>query len=132
MAPRVLYVEDSIDNLVLVRRILRAAGFELLEATSAREGIEVAEQQIPDLILMDVNMPEMDGLAATEHLRQNPALSHVPIIALTANLMRNVLDEALEAGCDGYIAKPITVDDLPKQIMSYLENGRTRGDNSVP
>jgi two-component system cell cycle response regulator DivK len=132
MAPRVLYVEDSIDNLVLVRRILRAAGFELIEATSAREGIDVAEQQIPDLILMDVNMPEMDGLTATAHLRQNPALSHVPIIALTANLMRNVLDEALEAGCDGYIAKPITVDDLPKQIMSYLENGRTREDNSFP
>jgi two-component system cell cycle response regulator DivK len=125
MTPRVLYIEDSIDNLVLVRRILRAAGFELLEATSAREGIAVAEQQIPDLILMDINMPEMDGLAATMQLRQNPALSHVPIIALTANLMRNVLNQALEAGCDGFIAKPITVDDLPKQIMSHLENGRT-------
>jgi two-component system cell cycle response regulator DivK len=132
MAPRVLYIEDSMDNLVLVRRILRASGFELLEATSAREGIAVAEQQIPDLILMDINMPEMDGLTATAQLRQNPALSHIPIIALTANLMRNVLDEALEAGCDGYIAKPITVDDLPKQIMSYLENGRTREDNSFP
>jgi two-component system cell cycle response regulator DivK len=127
MAPRVLYIEDSMDNLVLVRRILRASGFELLEATSAREGIAVAEQQIPDLILMDINMPEMDGLTATAQLRQNPALSHIPIIALTANLMRNVLDQALEAGCDGYIAKPITVDDLPKQIMSYLENGRKRG-----
>jgi two-component system cell cycle response regulator DivK len=125
MVPRVLYIEDSIDNLVLVRRILRATGFELLEATSAREGIAVAEQEIPDLILMDINMPEMDGLTATMQLRQNPALNHVPIIALTANLMRNVLTEALEAGCDGYIAKPITVDDLPKQIMSYLENGRT-------
>ncbi len=132
MAPRVLYIEDSIDNLVLVRRILRAAGFELLEATSAREGIAVAEQQIPDLILMDINMPEMDGLAATVHLRQNSALSHVPIIALTANLMHNVLDQALEAGCDGYIAKPITVDELPKQIMSYLENGRKRGNNNLP
>jgi CheY-like chemotaxis protein len=127
MAPCVLYVEDSIDNLVLVRRILRAAGFELLEATSAKEGIAMAEQHIPDLILMDINMPEMDGLAATIHLRQNPALNHVPIIALTANLMRNVLDQALTAGCDGYIAKPITVDDLPKQIMSYLNNGRKQG-----
>jgi two-component system cell cycle response regulator DivK len=132
MAPRVLYIEDSMDNLVLVRRILRAAGFELLEATSAREGIAVAEQQIPDLILMDINMPEMDGLTATAHLRQNPALSHIPIIALTANLMRNVLNQALEAGCDGYIAKPITVDDLPRQIMSYLENGRKRGTNKLP
>ena len=122
--PRVLYIEDSIDNLILVRRVLRAAGFELLEATSAREGIDIAEKHLPDLILMDINMPEMDGLAATIRLRENPALNHIPIIALTANLMRNVLEQALAAGCDGYIAKPITVDDLPKQITSYLQNGR--------
>jgi two-component system cell cycle response regulator DivK len=127
MAPRVLYIEDSVDNLVLVRRVLRAAGFELLEATSAQEGIEVAEQQLPDLILMDINMPEMDGLAATIRLRQNPNLEPIPIIAMTANVMHNVLEKALAAGCDGYIAKPITVDDLPKQITAYLENGRKRG-----
>jgi len=125
MAPRVLYVEDSIDNLVLVRRVLKAAGFDLLEATSAKEGIEIAERDLPDLILMDINMPEMDGLAATIYLRSNPALTHVPIVALTANVMRDVLDEALAAGCDGYIAKPIKVDELPDQIMSYLRNGRS-------
>lgn len=124
MSPRVLYVEDSIDNLVLVRRVLRAAGFELLEATSAKAGIDIAEKHMPDLILMDINMPEMDGLQATIQLRQNPKLDHIPIIALTANLMHNVLEHALAAGCDGYIAKPITVDDLPKQITSYLTNGR--------
>ncbi|RPI92532.1 MAG: response regulator [Chloroflexi bacterium] len=126
MPPRVLYIEDSIDNLVLVRRVLRAAGFELLEATSAREGILAAEQHMPDLILMDINMPEMDGLTATAQLRQNAELEHIPIIALTANLMHNVLEKALHAGCDGYIAKPITVDDLPKQVMSFLQNGRQR------
>ena len=125
--PRVLYVEDSLDNLILVRRVLRAAGFELLEATSAREGIDIAEKELPDLILMDINMPEMDGLEATIRLRENHALDHIPIIALTANLMHNVLEQALTAGCDGYIAKPITVDDLPKQIMSYLQNGRKAG-----
>jgi two-component system cell cycle response regulator DivK len=126
MSPRVLYVEDSIDNLVLVRRVLRAAGFELLEATSAKAGIDIAEKHVPDLILMDINMPEMDGLQATIQLRQNPKFDHIPIIALTANLMHNVLEQALAAGCDGYIAKPITVDDLPKQITCYLENGRKR------
>ncbi len=126
MAPRVLYIEDSIDNLVLVRRVLKAAGFELLEATSAREGILAAEQHKPDLILMDINMPEMDGLTATSQLRQNAELEHIPIIALTANLMHNVLEKALDAGCDGYIAKPITVDDLPKQVMSFLQSGRHR------
>jgi CheY-like chemotaxis protein len=90
----------------------------------------VAEEQLPDLILMDINMPEMDGLAATIHLRQNPKLEQTPIIALTANLMHNVLEKALAAGCDGYICKPITVDDLPKQIAGYLENGRKRGDET--
>lgn len=124
MTPQVLYIEDSIDNLVLVRRVLTAAGIELLEATTAQEGIALAEQTVPDLILMDINMPEMDGLAATMHLRQNPDLDRVPIIALTANVMRDVLDAALEAGCDGYIEKPIRIDDFPEQVLYFLQNGR--------
>lgn len=124
MSARILYIEDSIDNLVLVRRVLNAAGFQLLEATSAAEGIDLAIRQVPDLILMDINMPEMDGLAATIELRRNPALNHVPIVALTANLMHDVLEQALEAGCDGYIQKPITVDDLPNQVMKYLNKQR--------
>ncbi len=120
MAPRVLYIEDSIDNLVLVRRVLKAAGFDLLEATSAREGIQMARQHLPDLILMDINMPEMDGLAATSELRRCHELDHIPIIALTANLMHGVLEQAREAGCDGYIEKPIKVDELPDQVMRYM------------
>jgi two-component system cell cycle response regulator DivK len=126
MGPRVLYIEDNLDNLMLVRRVLKAEGFEVLEATSAREGIALAEQYIPDLILMDINMPEMDGLTATIHLRENPDLDHVPIVALTANVMHQVLQKALNAGCDGYIAKPVTVDELPEQVMNYLKNGRKR------
>ncbi len=124
MAPRVLYIEDNLDNLILVRRILKAEGFELLEATSAQQGIALAEQHIPDLILMDVNMPEMDGLMATRHLRQNPALQQVPIIALTANIMPQVLDEMIAAGCEGYITKPVSVDTLSEQILRFMKNGR--------
>jgi two-component system cell cycle response regulator DivK len=124
MSPRVLYVEDNIDNLVLVRRVLRAAGFELLEATSAEEGIGMAEKYLPDLILMDINMPEMDGLTATMHLRENPALRHVPIVALTANVMRNVLDQVMASGCNGYIVKPIQVDTFSDQILSFLKDGQ--------
>ncbi len=123
MSPRVLYIEDNIDNLILVRRVLRAAGFELLEATSAREGIQKAEQQQPEIILMDINMPEMDGLTATIHLRQIPALRQVPIVALTANVMRDVLDEITAAGCDGFISKPINIDLFPDQIIAFLHNG---------
>lgn len=124
MVPRVLYIEDNIDNLILVRRILKAEGFDLLEATSAQQGIALAEQHIPDLILMDVNMPEMDGLMATRHLRQIPALQHIPIVALTANVMPQVLDEMIAAGCEGYITKPVSVDTLPDQILHFLKNGR--------
>ena len=120
MAPRILYIEDSIDNLILVRRVLKAAGFDLLEATSALEGIQMARQHLPDLILMDINMPEMDGLTATTELRRSHELDHIPIVALTANLMHDVLEHALEAGCDGYIEKPIKVDELPNQVMHYL------------
>jgi two-component system cell cycle response regulator DivK len=129
MALRVLYVEDNIDNLVLVRRILKPQGIELLEATSAQQGIALAEQHLPDLILMDLNMPEMDGLTATRLLRQNPALHHIPIVALTANVMPQVLDEVLAAGCEGYITKPVSVDKLPDQIRHFLKDGR---DNSHP
>ncbi|MBN1564689.1 MAG: response regulator [Anaerolineae bacterium] len=121
MTPRVLYIEDSIDNLVLVRRVLKAAGFDLLEAITAHEGIQLARQHLPDLILMDINMPEMDGLTATAELRRYHELDHVPIIALTANLMHDVLEKALKAGCDGYIEKPIKVDELPDQVMHYLQ-----------
>jgi two-component system cell cycle response regulator DivK len=124
MSPRVLYVEDNIDNLVLVRRVLRAAGFELLEATSAEQGISMAEKHLPDLILMDINMPEMDGLTATMRLRENPALRSVPIVALTANVMRNVLDQVMASGCDGYIVKPIQVDSFSDQILSFLKDGQ--------
>jgi two-component system cell cycle response regulator DivK len=126
MTHRILYIEDNLDNLVLVRRILKAAGFELLEATSARDGIDLAEQHLPELILMDINMPEMDGLAATRHLRKLVPLQNTPIIALTANLMPQVLDDMLAAGCDGYISKPVHVDTLPEQILGYLQNGRKR------
>lgn len=121
MQPLVLYIEDDRDNMVLVRRVLRAAGFGLLEATTAREGIELALNHQPDLILMDINLPEVDGLTATRELRENPCVQHIPIVALTANIMQNVIQQALDAGCNGYIVKPIQVDKLPDHIRSYLD-----------
>ncbi len=125
MSARVLYIEDNIDNLMLVRRVLSAAGFEVVEATSAQEGIQAAEKTLPDLILVDINMPDVDGLAATGQLRQLPHLQGVPIVAVTANIVRGVLDKALDAGCDGYITKPIDVDQLPDQVMGFLRRNGT-------
>lgn len=122
MPHRVLYIEDDRDNRLLVRRVLDGGPFEVLEARSAREGIAMAEEHQPDIILMDITMPGMDGLTATRLLRANPRCQSIPIVALTANVMRDVLDQVFEAGCDGYITKPIQVDLLAEQILSYLHH----------
>lgn len=121
---KVLYIEDRVDNRSLVRRVLMAEGIEVLEATNADDGIRLALQHLPDLILMDINMPGKDGFTATAELRQHTALAHVPIVALTANVMKGDREKTLEAGCDGYIPKPIDVDRFPTDIMSYITKGR--------
>jgi len=121
---KVLYIEDRADNRSLVRRVLMAEGIEVLEATNADDGIRLAIQHLPDLILMDINMPGKDGFTATAELRQHTALAHVPIVALTANVMKGDREKTLEAGCDGYIPKPIDVDRFPTDIMSYITKGR--------
>jgi two-component system cell cycle response regulator DivK len=122
--PRILYIEDNADNRLLVRRVLMAADieFEILEAENARTGIELAQSAAPDLILMDISMPEMDGLAATRHLKGLPALATVPIVALTANAMEKDEVSARNAGCDGFIRKPIDIDKLPNDIMNFLRS----------
>jgi two-component system cell cycle response regulator DivK len=124
MSPRILYIEDNFENRMLVKRILSAEGFELEEASSAREGIRIATTNPPDLILMDISMPDMDGLMATKYLRSLPALDHVPIVAVTANVMKGDREETLQAGCDGYIPKPIDVDRFSDQLKQFLNNGR--------
>jgi two-component system cell cycle response regulator DivK len=124
MTKRVLYIEDRPDNRGLVRRVLMAEGIEVLEAATADDGISLAIQHLPDLILMDINMPGKDGLTATQELRANPALEHIPIIALTANVMKGDRERTLEAGCDGYIPKPIDVDKFPAEVMNFIAKGR--------
>lgn len=116
----VLYVEDNPDNRLLVRRILQADGFDVLEASSAAEALELLNRQTPDLILMDINMPDLDGYTLTTRLKQDPDFNRVPIVALTANVMKGDRERSLEAGCDGYIQKPIDVDRLPSQVSSFL------------
>lgn len=124
--PTVLYIEDHVDNRVLVRRVLQASdyAFELLEASSAEQGITLACERQPDLILMDLSMPGIDGLAATRRLHAIPALAGVPVIALTANVMNGDRKRSLDAGCCGYISKPIDVDRFPDEIIAFLERSR--------
>ena len=117
---KILYVEDNPENRLLVRRILLAEDFEVLEANDAYQAMKVIETEKPDLILMDINLPEVDGYTLTARLKENPKLGQVPIIALTANVMKGDRERILDSGCDGYIQKPIDVDALPNQIREFL------------
>jgi two-component system cell cycle response regulator DivK len=118
--PTILYVEDNQDNRVLVRRVLEAAGYRVLEAADGRAGIEMATAERPALILMDISLPGVDGFQVTAQLKAMQELRDVPIIALTANVMRGDRERTLEAGCSGYIQKPIDIDLLPEQVVAFL------------
>jgi two-component system cell cycle response regulator DivK len=119
---RILYIEDNPDNRLLVKRILEAEGYTLLEAANAHDGLRTALDQRPDLVLMDINLPEIDGYTTTATMKATPGLEHIKVIALTANVMKGDREKTLAAGCDGYIQKPIDVDALPRQIARFLEN----------
>ena len=116
----ILYVEDNIDNRTLVRRILLSEDYSLIEAVNAAEALKVLENTKPDLILMDINMPDMDGYTLTARIKSMPGFATVPILALTANVMRGDKEKTLEAGCDGYIQKPLDIDQLIKEVERFL------------
>ncbi len=121
MGKRILYIEDNPDNRLLVRRVLQVEGYTIFEAVDGHEGLTKAAELQPDLILMDINLPEIDGYEVTARLKQLPGMSRVPIIAVTANVMKGDREKTLAAGCDGYIQKPIDIDLLPSQIESFLK-----------
>jgi len=118
--PTILYVEDNVDNRTLVSRILMVEGYKLIEAVNATEALKILEATKPDLILMDINMPDMDGYTLTGKIKKMPGMKSIPVIALTANVMRGDREKSLEAGCDGYIEKPVDIDLLPEQIQRFL------------
>lgn len=117
---KILVIEDNPVNLELVTDLLEVAGYEILQASSAEEGIETARADNPDLILMDVRLPRMDGLTATGILKADAATRHITIIALTAQAMKGDEQRALEAGCDAYLSKPIDTRELPRVIARML------------
>jgi len=120
----ILYVEDNSDNRTLVRRILLSEDYKLLEARNAHEALELLKTAKPDLILMDINMPDMDGYTLTAKIKTMPGFERVPILALTANVMRGDREKTIEAGCDGYIQKPIDLDQLVNEIERFLSRSR--------
>ena len=119
----ILYIEDDFQNRVLVRRVLEAAGFSIIEAEDGTQGLRMAQELVPDLILMDISLPRMDGYEVTSRLKQMETLAHIPIVAMTANVMKGDREKTLATGCDGYIPKPIDVDLLPEQLHQYLAAG---------
>jgi two-component system cell cycle response regulator DivK len=117
---RVLYIEDNQANRLLVLRVLTAEGHTVLEAENGLMGLQVAQRERLDLVLVDINMPEMDGYEVASRLRALSELERVPIVALTANVLRGDRERSLRAGCDGYIQKPLDVDLLPSQVEAFL------------
>ncbi len=127
--PSVLYIEDNFDNRLLVRRVLMASDYDFVvrESESAIKGIEMAQLNRPDVILMDISMPDMDGLTATRKIREIESLRDIPVVALTANAMNGDRERAILAGCNGYITKPFDIDKLPDEVMHYVRSRDERG-----
>ena len=117
---KILYIEDNFENRLLVNRILTVEGHMLIEAEDGPEGLRIAQQENPDLILVDINLPDMDGYEVTARLREIRSLQRVPIVALTANVLSGDRERSLRCGCDGYIQKPLDVDMLPAQVETFL------------
>jgi two-component system, cell cycle response regulator DivK len=115
----VLIVDDNEKNLRLARDVLRAAGFRTLEAASGGEAIAVATEQLPDVILMDIRLPDIDGTEAARRLKDDPRTADIPIVALTSLAMKGDREWFLASGFDGYLEKPISVRLLPDQVRGF-------------
>jgi len=120
MAKVILIVEDEPRNLKLLRDLLQVSGYTTIEATDGKQGVGLARAEKPDLILMDIMMPVMDGLEATRTLKANAATRNIPILALTSYAMKGDKESILGAGCDGYLTKPIDIQGLLKEVARYL------------
>ncbi len=122
--PKILYIDDDAANRSLVNRLLTSYQFDVLEADTGLAGLQLAQRLRPNLILMDINMPGLDGHETTTRMRSISGLENTPIVAVTANITRGAREMAIAAGCNGYIPKPIDVDDFPHQVLAYLDGRR--------
>jgi len=120
MTKRILVVEDTEDNRQIIRDLLSSAGYDLMEAQDGAEGVEMAKSQRPDLILMDIQLPVLDGYEATRRIKADPALSHIPVIAVTSYALSGDEAKTRAAGCDGYVAKPFSPRQLLQKVREYL------------
>lgn len=125
MRKNVLIIEDNDQNLYLLTFMLESGGYKVRSARDGANGIDMAFRDVPDVILLDIQLPLMDGYGVARRLRSNPALAEVPIIAVTSYAMAGDREKAIEAGCDGYIEKPINPDTFLSQVEAYRQAGAT-------
>ena len=123
MAATVLYIEDNPDNMTLVKRAIEAVGHTFIGSPNGTDGLLKAEQLLPDLILLDINLPDIDGYEVARRLRNSPNkyLNYVPLVAITANALKGDAEKTLEAGCDAYMSKPINIRELWSRVETLLE-----------
>ena len=117
---KILYVEDNEDNVYMLSRRLKRKGFEIVVAVDGEQGVEMASSEKPDLILMDLSLPKMDGWTATKRIKSNNDLKSIPIIALSAHAMEEHKQRAIESGCNDYDTKPVDIDRLLSKISAQL------------
>jgi two-component system cell cycle response regulator DivK len=120
MKKRILAIEDHAENRRILGYLLASAGFEMIEAVTGEEGVATAEKERPDLIIMDIQLPGLDGYEATRRIKANPALRHIPIIVVTSYALSGDDVKAFEAGCDAYVTKPFVPRELLAKIRTYL------------
>ena len=120
MTQKILVVEDQEDNRIILRDLLTSAGFDVIEAVNGQDGVDLAETERPDLILMDIQLPVLDGYEATRRIKGNPSLSSIPIIAVTSYALSGDEAKAMAAGCDGYVTKPFRSRDLLEKVREFL------------
>jgi two-component system, cell cycle response regulator DivK len=120
MSKRILIVEDQEDNRTILRDLLSNVGYELIEAADGVEGVAMAEREQPDLILMDIQLPVVDGYQATQRIKSNPNLRAIPVIAVTSYALSGDEEKARAAGCDGYVTKPFSPRELLARVREFL------------
>ena len=121
MSEYILYIEDNPQNMRLVRKMLKIGGYEMLEAANGLDGLDMVANEHPRLVLIDINLPDIDGIEVTKRLKADPELRNIPVVALTANAMFGDKERFLDAGCDGYIAKPVSKNELLTTVAEFLE-----------
>ena len=121
MSKLILVVEDQEDNRRIMRDLLTSVGYEVIEAVTGEDGVAMADSQRPDLILMDIQLPGLDGYEATRQIKANPDLQHIPIIVVTSYALSGDDVKAFEAGCDDYVSKPFSPRELLEKIREYLK-----------